>query len=201
MARFNGLIQPRGKHDAPASSACAPKLYWPRCDAQQSGKPASISRHEKFPFHHPVEIGDSTFAYPKEHHLTDKEFLRELCGSKVVIIIQKTFDRKHYDAIIEVMNKCVREQTLQTRRLVIISKKTLGAECLGTKGVFHVAFDNTLFTQTGCDFHDRIVILDEMIWHFGATVCGMHNTPNAYSGPWKDKDSSFINFIKSFIDI
>lgn len=203
MAKVCRTIQPQWKQDAPVptSIACTPKLYWPRCYEHQSKRTVSISRHEKFPFEFLYKIGVSTAAYPKEHHLVDEDFLRELCGSKVVIIIQKTFDLKHYKAIIDVMNKYADEQILQTKRLVIISKSTLGAKCAGTKGTFHVMFNDALFTKTSCDFHDRIVILDGKIWHFGATVCGMHNTPNAYSGPWTDKDSSFMNFITSFVKI
>ena len=34
--------------------------------------------------------------------------------------------------------------------------------------------------------HDRFAVIDNMVWHFGATIGGMHECINAFSGPWQD---------------
>lgn len=39
-------------------------------------------------------------------------------------------------------------------------------------------------------FHDRFALVDNAIWHFGATVGAMHKSINAFSGPWLDKSNS-----------
>lgn len=42
--------------------------------------------------------------------------------------------------------------------------------------------------------HDRFAIVDDALWHFGATVGGGHAGVNAASGPWSAFDARAIDF-------
>lgn len=200
MAKQSSVKQPQNVNHAsgPTSATLAPKLYWPRCDANVCGADAKVSRHEKFPFRYLRDVASSISTYPDEF-LVDPLFLNELCNSKKVVIIQKTFTITHYKTLITSMKERGKSGNLQTKTLIIISKKHLGANCIGNNGNFAVKSYTKLFTGKN-DFHDRIVILDGKIWHFGATVCGMHRTPHAYSGPWIDIDSSLMEFIDEIVN-
>ncbi len=39
--------------------------------------------------------------------------------------------------------------------------------------------------------HDRFVVLDNEMWHFGSTVGGLHNSLTAYSRGWSAIDHKF----------
>lgn len=48
-----------------------------------------------------------------------------------------------------------------------------------------------------CDFiHDRFAIIDDELWHFGATVGGFHSKVSAASRGWRAKDHNAINFFE-----
>ena len=50
-------------------------------------------------------------------------------------------------------------------------------------------------TRTSFPFlHDRFAIVDDALWHFGATVGGGHPRLNAASGPWSAADTRAIEF-------
>ena len=42
--------------------------------------------------------------------------------------------------------------------------------------------------------HDRFAVVDNALWHFGATVGGGHPSLNAASGPWSAKDTRAVKF-------
>ena len=42
--------------------------------------------------------------------------------------------------------------------------------------------------------HDRFALIDDNIWHFGATIGAMHRSYNAFSGPWHDNNRSMLKF-------
>ena len=42
--------------------------------------------------------------------------------------------------------------------------------------------------------HDRFAIVDDALWHFGATVGGGHEGVNAASGPWSAVDARAVEF-------
>lgn len=203
MARHTPTKQPQSlKEYGQASISPIPRLYWPYCHAENYDRlNISISRSEKFPFQFLHDIKSSIEMYPdsEDQLLVDNFFLKQLCNSKRVLIIQKSFSKHQYKTLISAMKKYADAGTLKTEYLYIISRDKFRSEYVDAKCRFYVKFNANLF-KNKCDFHDRIVILDGNIWHFGATVCGMHKTPHAYSGPWEDKDSSLVNFINKIMD-
>lgn len=47
--------------------------------------------------------------------------------------------------------------------------------------------------------HDRFVLFDGGIWHFGASAGGMHAGLNAYSGPWEDSSQSLEKLLEQLV--
>ena len=46
--------------------------------------------------------------------------------------------------------------------------------------------------------HDRFVVADGLVWHFGASVGGMYGGLNAYSGPWEDVSDHLLSLAQRF---
>ena len=44
--------------------------------------------------------------------------------------------------------------------------------------------------------HDRFVVLDEGVWHFGHAACGSGNHLSAASGPWSAADTGAVPFFE-----
>jgi hypothetical protein len=44
--------------------------------------------------------------------------------------------------------------------------------------------------------HDRFVVLDDTVWHFGFSACGSGNCLSAASGPWPAKPARAIEFFE-----
>ena len=42
--------------------------------------------------------------------------------------------------------------------------------------------------------HDRFAVVDDALWHFGATVGGGHPGLNAASGPWPVEETRAVDF-------
>ncbi|CAI1187002.1 Uncharacterised protein [Serratia fonticola] len=55
---------------------------------------------------------------------------------------------------------------------------------------------NTRLTQCFGFIHDRFAIVDDELWHFGATVGGFHTSVNAASRGWSAEDSGAIAFFQ-----
>jgi hypothetical protein len=63
-----------------------------------------------------------------------------------------------------------------------------------------VEWRNTL--SIGGDFvlHDRFAIVDDELWHFGATVGGTHRSINAFSRGWSATDTGAVSFFQQLWD-
>jgi len=55
---------------------------------------------------------------------------------------------------------------------------------------------NTRLTEKFDYIHDRFAIVDDELWHFGATVGGFHASVNATSRGWSAVDSGAIDFFE-----
>ena len=54
----------------------------------------------------------------------------------------------------------------------------------------------TLSTDRFPFLHDRFAIIDESLWHFGATVGGGHSGLTAVSGPWSATATRAVTFFE-----
>ena len=56
------------------------------------------------------------------------------------------------------------------------------------------------YTTLGRDaypfLHDRFAVVDDALWHFGATVGGGHPNLNAASGPWPAEETRSVDFFE-----
>lgn len=57
-------------------------------------------------------------------------------------------------------------------------------------------FVNTNLKRKFDYIHDRFAIVDDELWHFGATVGGFHKSVNAASRGWSAEDSGAIKFFE-----
>ncbi len=48
--------------------------------------------------------------------------------------------------------------------------------------------------------HDRFVVLDGSLWHFGLAACGSGNCLSAASGPWSAHDTDAIAFFEQLFE-
>ncbi|MBB5607227.1 MULTISPECIES: hypothetical protein [unclassified Janthinobacterium] len=55
---------------------------------------------------------------------------------------------------------------------------------------------NTCLTRGPIDVHDRFAIVDDELWHFGATVGGFHASVSAASRGWSAEDVGAVNFFE-----
>ena len=46
------------------------------------------------------------------------------------------------------------------------------------------------------DIHDRYAIVDDVLWHCGATIGGLHHSINAMSYGWSARDTRAIEFFQ-----
>lgn len=59
-----------------------------------------------------------------------------------------------------------------------------------------VQWRNTLSGQQDLELHDRFAIIDNELWHFGATVGGAHRSINAFSRGWDANEKGAITYFE-----
>lgn len=74
--------------------------------------------------------------------------------------------------------------------------KELILEANGGRIVPTVEWRNTLTQEIDLDLHDRFAIVDEELWHFGATVGGSHRSVTAFSRGWDAIATGAIQFFQ-----
>ena len=57
-----------------------------------------------------------------------------------------------------------------------------------------VQWRNALQRSSYPFLHDRFAVVDDALWHFGATVGGGHPSLNAASGPWPAEKTGAVRF-------
>lgn len=186
-----------------------PSLIWLRCN-DYCGIPTYVGSR-RFPFASVYQLGES-YRYAEEYNaamqmkIVYKPFMDNLCASTFVAIIQKSFEKSHLETIIDSIVTIRNEAICSGPKKIIVLTDYCAAQKLSrkmSKGLFDLDIKSSLFVGNSeaspgkpfRSFHDRIVLLDEEIWHFGADVCGMHSSPYAFSGPWEDVDGMLRKFI------
>lgn len=186
-----------------------PGLIWLRC--HDDGRIPAYVGTQEFPYESAYQLGES-YRYAEEYRdamqmkIIYKPFMNNLCASTFVAIIQKSFEISHLETIIDSIKTIRKEVQCSGPRKMVVLTDHCAAHKLSrnmSKGLFDLDIKSSLFVgnseaSTGKpfrSFHDRIVLLDEEIWHFGADVCGMHSSPYAFSGPWEDVDGMLRKFI------
>ena len=60
----------------------------------------------------------------------------------------------------------------------------------------NVRWHKTLNSKIYPFLHDRFAVVDNALWHFGATVGGGHPGLNAASGPWPAEETRSVDFFE-----
>ena len=60
----------------------------------------------------------------------------------------------------------------------------------------NVRWHTTLHRNSYPFLHDRFAVVDDALWHFGATVGGGHPSLNAASGPWPAEETRSVDFFE-----
>jgi hypothetical protein len=55
---------------------------------------------------------------------------------------------------------------------------------------------NTCLSDSPIDVHDRFAVIDDELWHFGATVGGFHASVNAASRGWSAHATGAVDFFE-----
>lgn len=128
-----------------------------------------------------------------------RRFWRKFIQSNNVYILDKFFDSKDFKRVISEVDKASHLQGYQPMEIYIISDEIDSLRKIninGLKATFYFAYANRLANLKY--IHDRFVLLDDKIWHFGAKAGGMHKCFSAVTGGWPDKGQCFKEFCKNF---
>lgn len=136
----------------------------------------------------------------------DTQFIIELCSCTTsAYIVDKFFDVAEFDIIID---KLLKLENYPLRKLFIIcdsnyDKLRHRITCRNTdEKKVTVDIMISSFSNAGLryfDIHDRFALLDDEIWHFGWTVCGIGNSLNAYSRGWIDSNGKFREYLNKIV--
>lgn len=191
-----------------------PELKWLRCI--NDGMIPFYEATREFPFRSVHELGESwknaeVYLEVIQEKILYEPFMQTMCESPYAYIIQKSFEISHLKSIISFIQKLRKEiGKLSLSEILVVTDRfsAPGLSCVKTGGMFTLKIKSSLFVGHGQtseeksfrSFHDRIVLLKNGVWHFGADVCGMHSSPYAFSGPWPDPDNRLKTFIEKLAD-
>lgn len=203
-------IPPEQERDA--DRVIGAQIYWPKCEYGQQGEGIQYTPYTFFPFSWPYELGLSfkaAQAYREEtgYDIMVDDFIKKMCASEYAAVIEKNLTPRRFASLMHNigLNLDKRDACLKTL-YILTDAQSIGAldvDQYTQGGALTIRKRSSLFArenecasgkQYRC-FHDRVVLLDNNIWHFGAGICGMHDSPHAYSGPWPDEGNRLRNFI------
>lgn len=129
-------------------------------------------------------------------------FLSALRTAQILRVVDPKFDRR--DGA-EPLERALRQSGLVQVRLLTGSHQGAQEWCtkmrklLGERaqsGVPVVEWKTTLEAKRVFEVHDRFALVDDELWHFGATVGGAHRSINAYSRGWDAGKTRAIEFFE-----
>lgn len=132
-------------------------------------------------------------------------FLKEVIQCDTVYIVDKYFDVEEFDRIMHVLQNA---NGCPLRQLYIICDSNYDAIrrriAENETNGFIVNVEITVSSMKNAgkryfEIHDRFALLDEEIWHFGWTVCGVGHTLNAYSRGWNDRNGKFKDYLNKIV--
>ena len=121
-----------------------------------------------------------------------------------IYFLDTHFDYKNLNRIVWICEHFSKQAGREATQVIIITGcgstfKRLEEEYNSKRALF-TSWKNvslTIYSAKEHDFlHDRFVLFDGVIWHFGASAGGMHPGLNAYSGPWEDSEDSMKNLLQ-----
>lgn len=191
----------------------APRLYWRKFNHGHCQTTVEReSEFTSFPFDHLGEIAQSHQAFTNYRQnsnnlLGSHAFWQAFRASQTIFIIDQYFDALCLQRIRKESTMAVKSYDgPKTQFITIFTNETIknidnGEQINSDYDMSsHITVYN--FTDAGLNapsdkkagIHDRIALLDDQIWHCGATIAGMHPGVNALSGGWPDKGERMYKF-------
>lgn len=178
----------------PPGPSAPPALLWPSVD--DDGKSSK-----------------DTTSFPIEWRIRKR---RELCRESAMTLL--AFDRavvtachrllimdRHFGEIgVKSLQRAFEKSQASDVRLLTGSVDDLEKMCNDLKQrinlhrsgqkMVDVQWRNALQRSSYPFLHDRFAVVDDALWHFGATVGGGHPSLNAASGPWPAEKTGAVRF-------
>ncbi|MFW6224024.1 MAG: hypothetical protein ACOC4R_00035 [Bacteroidota bacterium] len=199
-------------------SPAAPLLYWRKFGHGHCQ--TTIERESEFsyfPFDHLGDMAISHQAFTdyrqnSSNLLGSHVFWQAFRVSQTIFIIDQYFDvlclqRIRMESTMAVKsNDGPRTQFITIFTNETINNNNFDQQTSSASGMpNHIIVYN--FTDAGLNvssekkavIHDRIALLDDQIWHCGATIAGMHPGVNALSGGWPDKEKRMHKFFEHLV--
>ena len=154
---------------------------------------AGIGYFKTFPSHSPGDI----YFWTKLKNAADG----------TIYFVDLFFDYKNLNRIIWICESFSRQMARRATKVVIIIGSKAEARRLkevyefkreSFKGWKNVSL-SICSIQDNDILHDRFVLFDGNIWHFGASAGGMHPGLTAYSGPWEDSNKSLETLLETIV--
>lgn len=188
-----------------------PKLYWPTYNYDSTGENAIVEKDMDY-FPGIEGIKNSFFCAQSWLGIKDRKKLRRdgdfwscFFTSQEAYIVDRFFSVDEYESLIDLM--C--EQVISTLNTVFIlclnhfnevkirNRTRNGKEAdiqVVVKVINMGKAESPIF-----EIHDRFVLLDDEIWHFGGTVGGVNLHLTAYSRGWTDHAGRFKDYLNAII--
>lgn len=154
---------------------------------------AGVSYFKMFPSYSPGDI----YFWSKLKYAADG----------TIYFVDLHFDHKNLNRIIWICECFSRQLTRVETKVIIITGckaefKRLKEEYDSGREIFkewkNVSLSICSIEDDGM-LHDRFVLFDGNIWHFGASAGGMHAGLTAYSGPWEDSNKSLETLLETIV--
>ena len=131
-------------------------------------------------------------------------FLTELCNCRKAYILDKHFSVNELKLIIRFLQEA---EEFSVKQIFIICGSSyndlkIEKENCDKLDELHVDLSITSVDNMkamSMVAHDRFALLDNEIWHFGWTICGIGNDFTAYSRGWIDKNNYFRDFLDKIV--
>jgi hypothetical protein len=196
VAKMKPSISPKVSTVAPSRVALKPELLWPSICS--SGLDSNDMRQVPSE----TQILNKHTQWAQSEKLFESiEFWRSAEAAEEIRIIDPHLDIHAMRSIRELLGLATGIKILR----IMISANSLSEQIestfedlrvmlneLGCKGELELkqSLENGMYPY----LHDRFALIDGELWHFGATVGGLHHSLNALSRGWDDTQHKFKDF-------
>ncbi|CAI0923332.1 Uncharacterised protein [Serratia fonticola] len=118
---------------------------------------------------------------------------KKIDSTDYILDIAKWFHARLDATDVRILTKVHQEFSSEMESIFEIQEKEINALRGGGKPKCSIQIRQTL--KQKFDFmHDRFAVVDDELWHFGATVGGFHTSVSAVSRGWCANETGAINF-------
>lgn len=213
LANFTEPVEllPKGE----AAAVPAPKLFWPvyvlndlsLTKYQYDDFPGDQTMRQSFMDIKRWKLPEDTVSdwdVRDYIHFSDtkNEFWNCLLSGRISYIVDKKYSERELSLLSALLKS--RKTRAEARRIVIFCGNMRQCSDLrNVKDSQTVHADIEIYSMEAShlekSIHDRFVIIDGEIWHFGCTAGGIYPALTAYSRGWFDRDEKFRTYIEMMI--